>query len=65
MKILTHQARRKEHISLQALADKTGISKTTLNNIENQTVYPTIKQLELIAIALNTRITALFESKYK
>lgn len=65
MKILTHQARLKEHISLQALADKTGISKTTLNNIENQTVYPTIKQLELIAIALNTRITALFDSKYK
>lgn len=52
-------------MSLRTLAEKTGISKTTLNNIENQTVSPTLEQLKLIAVTLDTKITALFTDKYK
>ena len=37
----------------------------TLNNIENGKVSPTLFQLETIAIALEVRITDLFESEYK
>ena len=47
------------------LAEKTGLGKSTLNNIENGKVSPTLKQLEAIAIALKVRITDLFESEYK
>lgn len=47
------------------LAAKSGIGKSTLNNIENGKVSPTLFQLETIAIALNVKITDLFESEYK
>lgn len=65
MKILTWNARKAAGLTLQELSDKTGISKTTLNDIENQIVSPTLIQLEKIAIALDTQITALFTSNYK
>ena len=65
MDILTWQARTKQSINLVKLSQLTGISKSTLNNIENGRTSPTLKQLEVIAIALNVRITDLFSSEYK
>lgn len=65
MKILTWRARDKKQMTLMELSQKTGISKSTLNNIENEKVSPTIAQLELIAMALDTKITLLFDSEYK
>ena len=47
------------------LSKMTGISKSTLNNIENEKVSPTIAELEAIAKALNMKITDLFDSDYK
>lgn len=43
----------------------TGIGKTTLNNIENGLVSPTLRQLEAIARALDVKMTDLFTSEYK
>lgn len=65
MKILTYEARQAKSLTLQELSDRTGIGRTTLNNIETGHVSPTLNQLELIAKALDTKITALFMSKYK
>lgn len=65
MKILTWQARTKQKITLTQLEKMTGVSKTTLNYIENGITSPTLRQLEAIAIALNVRITDLFDSDYK
>ena len=65
MEILTWQARNNKNIPLVKLSGLTGISKSTLNNIENGRVSPTIKQLEAIAKALGVKITDLYESKYK
>lgn len=65
MRITTWQARNLKNITLVKLAALTGISKSTLNNIENQKVSPTIAELEAIAKALNMKITDLFESDYK
>ena len=65
MEILTYQARKAKDMSLQNLADATGISKSTLHNIETGKVSPTLAQLDLIAVALETKITALFMSKNK
>lgn len=47
------------------LAKKTGIGKSTLNNIENEKTSPNLFQLETIAIALDCRISDLYESEHK
>lgn len=65
MIVLTWQARQKKSISLVELEKLTGISKSTLNNIENGITSPTLIQLEAIARALDVKMTELFESKYK
>ncbi len=65
MKIFTWQARNNKNVTLVKLAGLTGIGKSTLNNIENEKVSPTIKQLEAIAKALGVRISDLYESQYK
>ena len=65
MKIKTWEARNKRNLTLEDLEKLTGISKSTLNNIENGKVSPTLKQLECIAKALNMKISDLYESEYK
>lgn len=65
MKILTWEARTEKGYTLIELANKSGLGKSTLNNIENEKVSPTIFQLELIAIALDKKVTDLFDSNYK
>lgn len=65
MKILTWEARKQKGLTLIELAKRTHLSKSLLNNIENEKNSPTLRQLELIAIALGVRITDLFESEYK
>lgn len=65
MKILTWQARNDKKVTLVKLSKMTGISKSTLNNIENERVSPTLAELEAIAKALRMKITDLFDSDYK
>ena len=65
MDVLTWQARHKRGITLKQLEEMTGIGKTTLNNIENGLVSPTLCQLEAIARALDVKMTDLFTSEYK
>lgn len=65
MEVLTWQARSGHDLTLVRLAELSGISKSTLNNIENGKVSPTLVQLEAIAKALNLKITDLFDSAYK
>ena len=65
MEIKTWNARIEKNYSLVKLSLKCGISKSTLNNIENSRTSPTLKQLESIAKALNCKITDLFDSYYK
>ncbi len=65
MRVTLWEKRTEKRLTLLKLAEKTGLGKSTLNNIENGKVSPTLKQLEAIAIALKVRITDLFESEYK
>lgn len=65
MEILTWQARRNKNLTLIKLATVTGLSKSTLNNIENGKVSPTLDELEAIAKALNVKITDLFDCDCK
>lgn len=59
--------RSKKGISLRRLEELTGISKSEINLIEREDNKrsPTLDQLEKIAIALDVRITDLFDSEYK
>lgn len=59
------EARQKKGISLIELSKRTGISKSALNNYENGKRSPNMEQMELIATALDTSISNLYESPYK
>lgn len=65
MKVKTWQARAEKNITLKQLEQMSQISKTTLNDIENEKISPTLYQLETIAKALDVKITDLFDSEYK
>lgn len=65
MDVLTWKARTDKNLTLRQLEDLTGISKSTLNNIENGQTSPTLWQLEQIARALDVKISDLYDSKYK
>ena len=56
------EVRTAKGLKLEAVAAITGVSKSTLNNIENVKTSPT---LEKIAIGLGCRISDLYESEYK
>lgn len=63
MKILVWEMRTSKGFTLMELSKKSGIGKSTINNIENGKVSPTLFQLEMIAIALGVKITDLIVGK--
>lgn len=65
MRVLLWEKRMSKFLTLQELAELTGISTSTLCRIENELVSPSLENLERIAIALGIRITDLFESEHK
>lgn len=65
MVIKLWEIRSKNNITLRELEKKSGISKTTLNDIENGRTAPTIQTLEKIAESIDCKINDLFESDYK
>lgn len=65
MEIKIWEVRSRKGISLAELSKRTGISKSALNNYENEKRSPNMEQMELIAAALYTSISNLYESQYK
>lgn len=59
------EIRKEADISLRKLEEMSGISKTTLNYIENGKVSPNLNQLEKLAVVLNSKISDLFDSEFK
>lgn len=59
------EIRSDKSLSLRQLERMSGISKTTLNDLEDEKRSPTLNQLEKIAIALNVKISDLYDSEYK
>lgn len=53
--------RKERQITLAQLAEMTGISKSTLNNIENGKYSPTLDNLEKIADSLDVNLADLYE----
>ncbi len=58
--ILLWQVRTRRGLSLRELAERTQLSKSTLNRIENGETSPTLDELEVIAGALNCTIADLY-----
>ena len=65
MEILLWQTRTNKGWVLEQLEKKSGVSKATLNRIENGQTSPTMDVMEKVAKALNIRISDLYESEYK
>ena len=65
MKILLSEIMYSKNISVRQLSARSGISKSTIDNIMNEIYSPTMENMELLAKALKVRITDLFESDYK
>jgi len=65
MKVLTWQARDKNGVSLRKLSKMTGITYSTLWRIENHEKSPTLDELKLIAMALQMRISDLYDDELK
>ena len=57
--------RREKHVSVEELAEKTRIGRSTLYNYENGLFSPTIDALEKIADALGVQIEELYEKEEK
>lgn len=64
-KIIVKEVREKKNYTLRQLSIISGVSKSTINKIENGRCSPTLDTLEKIAIGLNVHIVDLFESDYK
>lgn len=65
MKILLGDIMYRKNISVRQLSLMSGIPKSTINNIMNERYSPTLENLEKIAIALEVKISDLYESEYK
>lgn len=65
VKIKLWEVRTAKGLKLEAVALLTGVSKSTLNNIENGKTSPTLANLEKIAMGLGCRISDLYNSEYK
>ena len=64
LKVNLWEVRTAKGLKLEAVAVMTGVSKSTLNNIENGKTSPTLANLEKIAKGLGCRISDLYDSEY-
>lgn len=61
IKILIKEIRKEKNLTLEQLADKTGISKTHINDVENEIKEPGLSVMVRLAKALNVKITELYK----
>lgn len=65
MQIYLWEIRKKRNLTERELAELTGLSKSTINNIENGKTSPNLAELEVLAKVLEVGMVDLFDSKYK
>lgn len=56
-----HEERAKQKLSVRQLAEKSGVSKSQISDIENGNKHPTVYVLCLLSLALNVDPCSLFE----
>ena len=62
--ILLGQKRKKKGMTLTRLAEKSGVSKTHINDIENNVKSPSLLVMVKLAKALNVDINELYRVKW-
>ena len=65
MKLKIREVRKKRNLTQIELAKLTGISKTSISRYEREEIWPDMLEMEWIALAMNVKITDLFDSKVK
>ena len=63
MEILLWQVRQEKNMSVRALSEKSGVSKSEINYIENGVKMPRVDVLCALAKALDVDITDLIDYK--
>ena len=61
VEILLKQKRKQKHLTLAQLSEKTGISTTHINDIENNIKEPSLSMVIRLAKALDTNIDELYK----
>ncbi len=64
VEILLKQVRQKKQVTLNKLSEKSGISKTHINDIENNIKSPSLLVAIRLAKALDVEITELYKVKW-
>lgn len=65
MKILLDRVMKQKQLSERQVTMLTGIPKTSINNILNGRVSPTMETMERLAAGLKVKIEDLYESDFK
>lgn len=64
VKILLKEVRQREKVTLNKLSEKSGISTTHINDIENNIKGPSLFVMIRLAKALDVEITELYKVKW-
>ena len=65
MKLKIREVRKKRNLTQIQLAKLTGISKSSISRYEREELWPDMLEMEWIALAMDVKITDLFDSKVK
>lgn len=65
MKLKIREVRKKRNLTQIELAKLTGISKSSIIRYEREELWPDMLEMEWIALAMDVKITDLFDSEVK
>ena len=61
IEILVKNVRKQKHVTLAQLSDKTGISRTHINDIENELKEPSFSMMIRLAKGLDVELSELYK----
>ena len=65
MKLKIREVRKRRNLTQIELAKLTGISKSSISRYEREDRWPDLLEMEWIALAMDVKITDLFDSEVK
>lgn len=65
MKLKIREVRKKRNLTQIELAKLTGISKSSISRYEREDLWPDMLEMEWVALAMDVKITDLFDSEVK
>lgn len=65
MELKIREVRKKRNLTQIELAKLTGISKSSISRYEREELWPDMLEMEWIALAMDVKITDLFDSEVK